>query len=165
MAIYKMHDATLCYLIKDNSVLLGLKKRGFAKSILNGYGGKVHDGEIIETAAVRELKEECSVAANLQELEKVAIIEFYFTNPEVKDKWSKRVHVYLVREWRGEPVETEEMEPRWYRFGEIPYDKLWSDDKMWLPQVLQGKKLRALFRFGDDNNTVVEHKITTVDSL
>ena len=34
-------------------VLLGLKKRGFAKDRWNGFGGKVDPGETIEAAAKR----------------------------------------------------------------------------------------------------------------
>jgi len=38
---------------EDNSVLLGLKKRGFGKGLWNGFGGKVEPGETIVQAAAR----------------------------------------------------------------------------------------------------------------
>ncbi|MEW5720741.1 MAG: DNA mismatch repair protein MutT, partial [Chloroflexota bacterium] len=42
-----MQDATLVFLTRDNQILLGLKKRGFAQGKLNGFGGKIEAGETI----------------------------------------------------------------------------------------------------------------------
>ena len=36
---------------------------------------------------------------------------------------------------------------RWFKIHEIPYDKMWDDDKVWLPNILEGKKLKADFIF------------------
>ena len=51
-------NTTLTVFFKDNKVLLGEKKRGFAKGTLNGIGGKQDMGETIEQAMVRECQEE-----------------------------------------------------------------------------------------------------------
>lgn len=40
-----MRLATLCYLLKDDQVLLAMKKRGFGEGKWNGPGGKVEKGE------------------------------------------------------------------------------------------------------------------------
>ena len=38
-------QATLCFLTKKDSVLLGMKKRSFAEGKWNGFGGKQNDTE------------------------------------------------------------------------------------------------------------------------
>ncbi|MFH1174761.1 MAG: 8-oxo-dGTP diphosphatase [archaeon] len=160
-----MRPVTLVYCIQDNHVLLGLKKRGFGAEKLNGYGGKVHNGETIEQAAVRELKEEARIDAQFSNLEKVAEIDFFFDDvPEEKD-WNQTVHVYFLKKWYGEPQETEEMKPEWYSRDSLPMKRMWIDDAYWLPEVLEGKKLRATFTFGQQGASIINHKIIYVNSL
>ena len=43
-----MKISTLCFLVKDNQILLAMKKRGFGEGKWNGVGGKVNPGETIE---------------------------------------------------------------------------------------------------------------------
>ena len=57
----KTLNTTLLLIFKDNKVLLGEKKRGFAKGTLNGIGGKQDPGETNEQAMVRETQEEIGV--------------------------------------------------------------------------------------------------------
>lgn len=42
---------TLCMVIRDSELLLGMKKRGFGVGRWNGFGGKVEMGEDIVDAA------------------------------------------------------------------------------------------------------------------
>lgn len=150
---------TLCLAMRDGNILLGMKKRGFGAGRWNGFGGKVEPGETIEAAARRETKEECGVA--ILEMEKVGIHEFRFAkNPnDVLE-----VHVFRVDQYKWEPVETEEMRPQWFSFGDIPYDTMWPDDQYWLPLFLAGKKFRTKFLFGE-NDTVLEKNIRDVLAL
>ena len=64
---------------------------------------------------------------------------------------------------RGEPVETEEMRPRWFALSEIPYEKMWSDDILWLPLFLKGISFLAYFHF-DAQEKMVYGKLRTVPS-
>ncbi len=157
-----MHHATLCYLLKDGHVLLGLKKRGFGEGRWNGYGGKVERGETPEEATVREVKEENGIAVALDALEKAAVLGFFFTNAPAGKSWDQIVHVYICREWSGEPVETEEMRPRWFAFDDVPISQMWNDDPYWLPLVLDGKKVEGTFTFGHDNSSVIEQRVEIV---
>lgn len=79
-----MRKATLCFLLRETDagqeVLLAMKKRGFGRGKWNGAGGKVGD-ESIEEAAIRETVEE--VGVEVVDLEKVAILTFYFTDPNL----------------------------------------------------------------------------------
>ena len=61
-----MRDCTLCFVRKDDKILLGMKKRGFGKGKYNGFGGKKEDNETIHDAAIRELREESGILTNVK---------------------------------------------------------------------------------------------------
>lgn len=145
-----LRQATLCFLIKGDQVLLAMKKRGFAVGKFNGIGGKKNDDETIENTAIRETQEEINIAVT--NLVKKATLKCYFhDNPE----WGQQVSVFLVSEWSGEPVETEEMNPQWFNKKDIPFEKMWPDEKLWLPLVLEGKNVEAEFMF-DKNESIID---------
>jgi hypothetical protein len=83
-------------------------------------------------------------------------LDFYFQGD--KSIWDQRVYVYICNSWDGEPIETEEMKPKWFDIAKIPYDQMWEDDKYWLPEVINGKYLEGIFTFNDDNH-MIKHKI------
>ena len=56
-----MKIVTLCLLISDGQVLLGMKKKSFGAGKWNGFGGKVEEGETVEAAAIREMEEESGI--------------------------------------------------------------------------------------------------------
>jgi len=156
-----MKDSTLCLLIKDDKILLGMKKRGFGVGKWNGVGGKFDfskDKDILG-AAIRETKEEIGVSPN--SLNKVAFLRFHFPN---KEEWSQNVHVFLIDKWDGDPEESEEMRPQWFEVKEIPYASMWDDDKFWLPHILAGKKIDADFVFGDGEK-IASHNINFVSGF
>lgn len=134
---------TIAVVHDDSRVLLGFKKRGFGMGRWNGFGGKLQPGESIEAAAARELREECGIEA--ESLEKRAVLIFEYAN----DPIAMEVHVFSVSAWHGEPAESEEMRPQWFRHTDIPYDEMWSDDKYWLPLLLRGRHFEGRFRFLD----------------
>ena len=148
----KKIETTLALLKKDNKILLALKKRGFGEGKYNGVGGNIENGETVEQARIRETWEEINVTP--REYEKVAIIEFdefYKGNKE-----NVVFHLYLINEWDGEPSETEEMKPSWFEIDKMPYDKMFPDDKYWMPYILDGKKINAYFEFDKEWNVVTK---------
>ncbi len=149
-----MQQATLCFLLKGNEVLLGMKKRGFGIGKWNGFGGKVHEGESIENCVIRETREESGV--HLVEFEKVGEIEFFFP---AKREWEMAVQVFRSRTWNGEERETEEMMPMWFDKACLPFEQMWADDREWLPRVLNGERIVAKFVFEADNETIKEFEI------
>ncbi|KAK0049285.1 7 8-dihydro-8-oxoguanine triphosphatase isoform X4 [Biomphalaria pfeifferi] len=132
---------TLVFVREPGKILLGLKKRGFGCGLWNGFGGKVEKNETILQGAKRELVEECGIQADV--LERIGLINFEFENDPV----IMEVHVFLTFHYIGDPVETEEMKPEWYKDGEIPFNQMWPDDKYWFPYMLQKRKFEAYFLF------------------
>jgi len=146
---------TLCMVIKDKKILLGMKKRGFGVGRWNGFGGKIEDGETIEQAAHRELEEEIGIKAS--EMTKVGIIDFSFEN----DPKLLEVHIFKVTEYEGNPVESEEMKPEWFAFNDVPFYQMWSDDIFWFPYLLNDKLFKGHFLFDRPSDADYSAKIIT----
>ena len=159
-------NATLCYLTKGNEVLLGMKTRNIGKGCWNGYGGGTEPGETLEQAVLRELEEEAKILVSPEHLDKVAIIDFCNTKSD-GSVFNCKVHVYLVSRWVGEPQVSEEMiNPTWFDKEHLPLDKMLLADREWLPLVLDGKKIKAVARYGPFQKTLLgEVAIQQVDSL
>lgn len=151
-------NCTLLFLLKDDQILLAMKKRGFGADRYNGIGGKIDPGETVEQALIRECQEEIEVTPT--EFHKVA--EHDFTQTESNEPWRMYVHAYLCTKWEGEPKETEEMAPEWFKIADIPYDNMWQDDIYWLPKVLEGKKLFCKFSF-DEADNMLTHDIREIE--
>jgi 8-oxo-dGTP pyrophosphatase MutT (NUDIX family) len=133
-------DATLCFLIEGNRVLLAKKARKIGKGCWNGYGGGIEKGETPEQAMVREFWKEAEVVISENDLEKVAIFNGHNITSE-GEKFVCHVHVFLARKWEGEPVETEEMlEPTWFDLDDLPFGQMMPADKEWLSYIFRGGK-------------------------
>lgn len=144
----KKLQTTLLILRKDNKILLARKKRGFGFGKWNGVGGKVEEKETPEEAMIRETQEEISVTPI--EYEKIGIIRFV---EYIKEELTTNdMHLYIATKWQGVPKESEEMQPKWFSINNLPWEKMFSDDKYWLPLVLKGKKLDAFFEYDKNWN-------------
>ncbi len=159
-------QATLVFLIRqtagaDSEVCLAMKKRGLGEGLYNGTGGKVEPGETIEAAACREAQEEINVEIRISSLEKVAELDFRFAG---QSQWDQVGNVYICRNWQGMPEESEEMKPEWFAVKNIPYEKMWASDGVWLPRVLSGEKVRGVLLLGEAN-TVISIDLETVSNF
>ncbi len=156
-----MIKTTLCLLIRANTICLAVKKRGFGAGRLNGLGGKVHEGETIEQATLRELEEEARVTARVEDLKYIGLLKFYF---KPRPEWAQSMYIYFLRKWQGEPAETDEMKPRWFPINAIPYDQMWVDDRYWLPKALKGEKLEGEFYFSDEGKNMEKFDIRVLNA-
>ena len=145
-----MKQLTLCIPHQENRVLLGMKKRGFGEGRWNGFGGKLEEGETIEEAARREAREECGI--DISEMVQLGVVHFSW--PSKDEQEDLEVHVFKVREFSGEPVETEEMRPRWFNLDEIPFTAMWQDDAHWFPYFLRDRAFTARFSFDGDDKVI-----------
>ncbi len=135
-----------------------MKKHGFGVGRWNGFGGKIQNGETIEEAASREIKEEAGIVAI--GIEKRGIIDFEFKgNPEILE-----VHIFRSSKIEGKLVESEEMRPQWFNIDEIPFANMWPDDKYWFPLFLQDKKFRGKFLF-DNFDNILDMKLEEVKEV
>lgn len=144
---------SLVFLVRDDEVLLAMKKRGFGAGKWNGVGGKVEPGETKEQAMIRECQEEITVTPT--KFKKVAFHDFILGS-DTDAPWHQWADVYIATEWDGEPTETEEMAPQWYKRDAIPYKKMWDDDIHWLPLTLEGKLLETTFTFDKDDHMLTK---------
>lgn len=153
----QMKEATILLLLRDDEVLLAMKKRGFGVDKWNGVGGKPNPGEDIVETAIREAQEEIGVTPI--DIKELAVLVYIH---QTKEKtWGMKVHAYVATKWEGEPVETEEMRPKWYKISDVPYSEMWWDDILWMPKVFAGKYVTGSFMFGE-NEELVEHYIEEV---
>jgi 8-oxo-dGTP diphosphatase len=133
---------TLVYVVQGDRVLLIHKKRGFGKGYYNGPGGKVREDEDLETGARREFEEE--LCASPGPLEWRGVLEFYNNG-----RLEMLVHVFVTDSFEGELCESDEAEPHWFSKDALPLDKMWADDRHWLPLLLAGQKIYGRFWFKD----------------
>ena len=154
-----MKQTTLCFLVKDDKVLLAMKKRGFGVGKWNGIGGKLKDGENVSDAAIRELQEEIGVGVTNEDLHEAGTLEFVYKD---RPDWHQLCHVFMISIWRGEPTESEEMRPEWYRFDNLPFSSMWADDPHWLPLVLAEKKIEGKFLFDNQGESMFEFTVREI---
>jgi len=145
--------AVLCFLLRDGEVLLIRKRKGFGAGKINGVGGRVEPGERPEEAAVREVFEE--VGVRVRSLEPAGTLEFYSADSE--PDWL--IHVFLSRDFEGEPRESEEASPRWYRLGELPFEEMWEDDRVWLRYALSGKRVEGRFWYDREYSRLLKWEL------
>jgi 8-oxo-dGTP pyrophosphatase MutT (NUDIX family) len=156
-----MKQTTLCFLLKDDTVLLAMKKRGFGAGKWNGVGGKVAEGEDVIAAAIREIKEEIGVTVATEDLSLVGTLDFDFSD---NHEWAQTCSVFIARRWEGEPAESEEMRPQWYPKNELPFGGMWIDDPHWLPLVLAGKRIKGKFLFEDQGGSMINFAVSEIHS-
>jgi mutator protein MutT len=157
----RVQPCTLLFLRRNDEILLAMKKRGLGQGRFNGVGGKIEPGETVEQAMVRECQEEVEVTPT--QFTQVARLDFLMDSNSA-EPWRLDGHVFVATHWQGEPTETEEMAPQWFKLSDIPYDQMWEDDSLWLPQVLEGKLIQASFAF-DSSETMVNSLVEVVEKL
>jgi 8-oxo-dGTP diphosphatase len=142
--------ATLLFVICGGEVLLIHKKRGLGAGKINGPGGRMEPGETARECAVREVEEELLIRA--QGVTRAGTLHFQFL-----DGYSIQAEVFTATGYEGEPTETEEAIPLWVPINELPYDRMWADDPLWVPLMLAGKPFVGYFVFDADN--MLDHDV------
>jgi 8-oxo-dGTP diphosphatase len=145
----------------ERQVLLGHKKTGLGTGKIVGLGGHVEECESPAEAAAREVKEEAGIHVTPAALLEVAHVTFLFP---VRPQWDMVVSVFTSAEWSGEAVETPEIRPVWFPVTALPLDRMWDDAKHWLPRILAGDRVRAIFTYANDCETVAEATLAPLAS-
>ena len=105
---------------------------------------------------VRETQEEFGITPT--KYQKCGVVKFdtYYKNQE---HVMIVTHVYTADAYVGEPQESEEMRPQWFDLVQIPYDRMYDTDKLWLPLILEHKGyFTAAFKY-TLAGTLIDQKI------
>jgi 8-oxo-dGTP diphosphatase len=135
--------ASLCFVVKNGEILLIHKKRGLGAGKVNGPGGRLEPGETPLQCAVRETQEEIGVTPTGLEL--AGAIHFQFV-----DGYSLQCSVFTASGAEGALTETDEAAPFWTKVSAIPFDDMWTDDRHWIPWMLEGRRFNGYFTFDGD---------------
>lgn len=156
LAPMALPQVCVTYVLRESArgpeVLLGRKKHGLGEGKLVGLGGKLHAAEHPVEAAVREIAEESGLVVHPDSLRSAGMLTYLFP---AKPAWSQESWVYVCREFAGEPAESSELVPEWHAVGTIPFERMWSDARHWLPRALGSSFVRATYVFGDDLSTAI----------
>lgn len=147
---------TLLIIDCGKTLLLGEKKRGFGIGKINGVGGKLEPGETPLEAVIRECGEEIGVVPNNPV--EYGVVEF---DEVIKgERCLVEMHVFKCDGYSHdtEPQESDEIKPVFINKNEIPYERMFEDDKYWLPELLKNKKFKGSFIY-DDNLKLLEKTI------
>ena len=155
----RMRKSVLCFVFRDEGreVLLIEKKRGQGAGKWNVPGGKVKQGESFEQAAVRETLEETGIQA--LDLEHRGRLEFRF--PPESSSWSSLCEVFVSKRFEGtlHLEEIPECRSFWWKTLELPFERFWDDDKLWIPDLIAGQKFHRCYEFDAQDHMVRETRI------
>jgi 8-oxo-dGTP diphosphatase len=147
--------ATLCYLQRGNKVLLQRKARGlFGEGRWNAPGGKMRNGESPEKGAIREMFEETGL--RVYALTFSGVLNFYLGESR---KLDQVVFLFSCKKSTGRMRRSNEGELKWFTIKSIPYNDMWEDDRIWLPQLLIGNSYVGDFYFSENYKKLESHKI------
>lgn len=141
---------TLAIPIRDDHVLLGYKKRGENIGMVNGFGGKLEDGELIGDCAIRELREESGLIASPSQMCHKGTIRF-----DLKDTDEHIImYAFIVKDFEGLPVETDEMSPQWFHKDELPYSDMYHSDREWMGMLVNESSFYMLMSVFENRYTI-----------
>ena len=164
-----LHNAVVCYLFKEDKILLAMKSQKIGKGCWNGYGGEIEEKDISpERATLREVYEETGKGVTVSPigLKKVAIIDFH-NHKSDGTMFVCRVHFFFSDRWFGELKETEEMViPTFFNKDNIPFGQMMPADRHFLPILLGGNKIIAEYCYSPFQKSLIgESVIQYVDSF
>ena len=142
--------ATLLFVVRGGEILLIHKKRGLGQGKINGPGGRLEPGETPAQCAVREVREELLIEA-LDPVER-GTLSFQFA-----DGYSLFCTVFTSVAFTGTPTETPEARPEWFPVNAVPYARMWADDALWLPRMIEGWNFTGTFLF--DGDAMLGHEV------
>ncbi len=133
--------ATLVYVRKDSKTLMLHKAKGYQKGKWNGLGGKLEPGESPEECMRREVFEESGL-----HVEK-AKLKGFLTWPDFDgvDDWY--AFVFVVTDFSGQPVSSDEGELHWIENSKLMELNLYDGDRIFIPWLEQDKLFSGKFRY------------------
>jgi 8-oxo-dGTP diphosphatase len=149
-----MKLATLCYLRRDGHTLMvhRVKKlHDMHQGKWNGLGGKLEPGESPEECAIREIAEESGLLAVSPELKGILTFPAF---DEIEDWYC---FVFVVRQFTGEMIDSNEGDLRWVPDDQLLALNLWEGDLIFLPWLDREGVFSAKFIY--EHGTLVRHSV------
>jgi len=118
----------LCFLKKDNQILLTRTQYPDGQLLWTGISGYVEPGESLVQAVIRECEEETEILIDPTTLRQVAKLQLQ----------SLILHVFFTEVWQGtirakDPTLTDF---RWFTRETLPFESMHPGTEQWLPQLL-----------------------------
>ena len=150
---HKFEDTVICYLLKDNKVLMlyrNKKEIDINKGKWIGVGGHIEEKESPLDAVIREVYEETTLHIN--KCEHVSDITFFFIDDV------EIMHVFTCNDFTGEvDYNCSEGTLKWIPLDELFSIPLWEGDKLFLKPILDKEPFFEMsMRYEGD--TLVEYK-------
>lgn len=121
--------ATLCYVVRDNKVLMVhrvKKKNDIHKGKYNGLGGKLEKNETPYDCVIREVFEESGLKI------KNPVLRGILTFPDFDGKNNWIVFVYIADKFSGRIIKSNEGVLKWVDIKNVLKLNLWEGDRYFL---------------------------------
>jgi 8-oxo-dGTP diphosphatase len=125
--------------------------RGLGAGKINGPGGRIEPNETPEQAVVRELEEEVSVTP--LSLSRLGNLKFAFVDGYNLECWVFRADAHT-----GLAQPSPEAIPLWTPIDQIPYERMWRDDREWFPHLINKRGFAGRFVF--DGDTMLSSEVS-----
>lgn len=155
IVIRKIKETTLCFVVKNEQVLMMLrnkKNEDVHINKYNGLGGKVERGESKEKCILRETYEEAGIIlTDYQYVGKVIFKNFgYKIGKEV-------MYCFIAYNYENDIGNCDEGELEWIHKDKILSLPLWEGDKYFIMNIINNIKFTAFLHY--DQDKVVTHHI------
>lgn len=148
-----MKLGTLCYIEKDNKILLLhriKKEHDVHEGKWIGVGGKIEQGESPEECIIREVKEETGLIINAPFLRGV------MTFPKFKDNEDWYVFLYTADNFTGDLIDCTEGILKWVDKEKVLEMPTWEGDLIFLKWILEKRNFFSA-KFVYENGKLVDH--------
>ena len=139
-----MQKTVCCYLKKDDCYLLLFRNKKSHDVNHNkwiGVGGHVEEGETIDQAVIREIKEETGL--DVHRCSCAGEVEFVY------DGYHEMMYIYEITDFSGTQIVCNEGELAWIPIKDIYQYPMWEGDKVFLPLLIEHKpyfKLSLIYK-------------------
>ena len=125
MEKFKLIIATNLFIIKDDKLLLSLRKNtGFADGMFNIVGGHLEKNESVKEGAIREGNEEIGIVISKDDLQLAHVVHDMSNIPRIQ-------FYFICKKWQGEISNTEPdkcVELKWFSLDKLPKNLLPSTE-------------------------------------
>jgi len=153
-----MKLATLCYLKHSGSTLMihRIKKQNdMHAGKWNGLGGKLEPGETPEECAIREIREESGLLVSNP------LLKGFLTFPLFAADEDWYAFVFLVSQFEGRLIDSQEGILRWVPDQDLLDLELWAGDRIFLPWLERPGFFSGKFIYQDGD--LIDYHVTFYD--